>query len=117
MPIRAECPQCGKEYNVAEDKVGRRFQCKRCQANVVVPAAATADPDDPLAGMGDFSDDFMQASWPKKASSGSAKGGGGQAQEAHSESRGQRCPDRYWCRSGRCGRSGGSLVLLPAGRG
>lgn len=72
MPIRVECPQCGKEHNVGDDKAGRRFQCKGCQATVVVPDAAIADPDDPFAGLGD---DFM--SKPARPTSGNASSKGG----------------------------------------
>lgn len=77
MPIRVQCPQCGKEYNVGDDKAGRRFQCKGCQFSVVVPVPAAAEDDDPFAGMDDFSEDYTSPS-PKPAgakNSTSGKGG------------------------------------------
>ncbi len=72
MPIRVQCPQCGKEYNVGDDKAGRRFQCKGCQAPVVVPTSSAAAEDDPFGGMDeDFGNDMAQPARPGGAKSAS----------------------------------------------
>jgi hypothetical protein len=39
MPISADCPRCGKTYQVKDDFAGKKFRCKACQGVVTVPAA------------------------------------------------------------------------------
>src|SRR5215475_14380427 len=42
MPIRACCPQCGANYNLADTLAGKKIRCKKCQGIVPVPTAAAA---------------------------------------------------------------------------
>ncbi len=87
MPIRVQCPQCGKEYNVGDDKAGRRFQCKGCQASVVVPTSSVAEDDDPFAGMDeDFSAGIM--SHGTKPSSGNRSTSGKKGSKGKGDSSG-----------------------------
>ena len=37
MTIRAECQECGKQYQMSDDKAGRKFRCRECEAVVHVP--------------------------------------------------------------------------------
>src|SRR5437016_1962902 len=40
MPIRAQCDNCGKTYNVPDSSAGKRLRCKQCAAVFTVPVAA-----------------------------------------------------------------------------
>ncbi|SFI16350.1 hypothetical protein [Planctomicrobium piriforme] len=40
MSIRAVCPECQQVYKVADEKAGKRFQCKQCSGVVTIPAVA-----------------------------------------------------------------------------
>ncbi len=42
MTIEVEC-QCGKVYKTGEENAGRRFACKQCGAEVVVPEGGEGD--------------------------------------------------------------------------
>jgi hypothetical protein len=42
MAIRFRCPQCNREYQVAEEFAGRQAKCKECGAVVTIPSAAPA---------------------------------------------------------------------------
>jgi hypothetical protein len=37
MTIRAECSECGKQYQMSDDKAGRKFRCRACEAVVHIP--------------------------------------------------------------------------------
>jgi len=37
MTINIECGECGKEYQMSDDKAGRRFRCRGCNTVVHVP--------------------------------------------------------------------------------
>ncbi len=41
MAIRFKCKKCGKGYQVSDDKAGKRFQCRQCEAPLQVPSATT----------------------------------------------------------------------------
>lgn len=43
MTIEVRCAKCGKGYRVTDDKAGRSFRCKECQAKIVVPAGDAED--------------------------------------------------------------------------
>jgi hypothetical protein len=47
MPIRLRCPQCSKEYQVADQYAGSQAKCKSCGATMSIPAAA-APPQAPV---------------------------------------------------------------------
>lgn len=84
MPIRVQCSQCGKEYQVGDDKAGRRFQCKVCQAAVVVPSASAAGDD-----FGDMQDDFGEyMSQPARPSSGKRSSSGKKGKKSKQASSG-----------------------------
>ncbi|MCA9057749.1 MAG: hypothetical protein KDA85_04595 [Planctomycetaceae bacterium] len=38
MSIKVSCGECGKAYQVSDDRAGRKFKCKQCGAIVEVPA-------------------------------------------------------------------------------
>ncbi|MEQ9407028.1 MAG: hypothetical protein RIK87_04850 [Fuerstiella sp.] len=40
MAIGAECPECGRQYRLPDDKAGRKIRCKECGAVVDVPRRA-----------------------------------------------------------------------------
>ncbi|MEZ5944730.1 MAG: RDD family protein [Planctomycetaceae bacterium] len=40
MPINVTCPGCEQQYNVPDEKAGRKFRCKQCQEIVSIPDAA-----------------------------------------------------------------------------
>lgn len=42
MSIRARCPQCAAEYNLADTLAGKKVRCKKCQALIAVPGPAEA---------------------------------------------------------------------------
>src|SRR5216110_2146698 len=42
MPIRAQCKNCGKVYNLPDENGGKRLRCKQCAAAFTVPNAAPA---------------------------------------------------------------------------
>lgn len=44
MGIQCVCPNCGKSYNVPEDKVGHKGRCRSCQNVFVLAASAEAVP-------------------------------------------------------------------------
>lgn len=37
MPISVECEGCGKNYKLGDDKAGKKFKCKECDAVVSIP--------------------------------------------------------------------------------
>jgi len=37
MTINCECGNCGKEYRVSDERAGRKFRCRQCDADVHVP--------------------------------------------------------------------------------
>ena len=37
MTIRAECQECGEQYRMSDEKAGRKFRCRECDAVVYVP--------------------------------------------------------------------------------
>jgi len=37
MAIHVACPECQQNYQVGEDKAGRRFRCKKCEGMIDVP--------------------------------------------------------------------------------
>jgi len=39
MAIHVACPECQQNYQVGEDKAGRRFRCKKCEGMIDVPLA------------------------------------------------------------------------------
>src|ERR1051325_2073837 len=39
MPIRAQCDNCGKTYNLPDQSAGKRLRCKQCAAAFTVPSA------------------------------------------------------------------------------
>ena len=47
MPISADCPKCGKTYQVKDDFAGKKFRCKACEGVVSVPAAGGGSSGDP----------------------------------------------------------------------
>ena len=44
MPVRFECPQCGKTLSAAEGRAGEQAQCD-CGASVPIPEANAAERD------------------------------------------------------------------------
>ncbi|MCA8991875.1 MAG: RDD family protein [Planctomycetaceae bacterium] len=42
MPINVVCPGCEQQYNVPDDKAGRKFRCKQCQEIVSIPDAGSS---------------------------------------------------------------------------
>jgi hypothetical protein len=42
MPIRAQCDNCGKVYNLPDESAGKRLRCKQCAVAFTVPAAPVA---------------------------------------------------------------------------
>lgn len=83
MPISADCPQCGKTYNVKDDLAGKKFRCKECEGVVTVPAAGGGgggkkDPWDDL-DLGSFQDqapaedDEFEAPLPRRRAAGKKK--------------------------------------------
>ncbi|HEV8379452.1 MAG TPA: hypothetical protein VGP99_11430 [Tepidisphaeraceae bacterium] len=40
MPIRAQCDNCGKVYNLPDESAGKRLRCKQCAVAFTVSAAA-----------------------------------------------------------------------------
>lgn len=52
MSISVSCPDCQQAYNVPDDKAGKKFRCKQCQAIVEVPGAQSEFGDvDPFASL------------------------------------------------------------------
>lgn len=51
VTIPVKCVACGADYSVQDDKAGRKFRCKYCEAVVEVPPAAPP-PAVPPPGMG-----------------------------------------------------------------
>ncbi|MCH2202549.1 MAG: hypothetical protein MK102_11310 [Fuerstiella sp.] len=49
MSILAECQECFKQYRVPDDKAGRKFRCRGCNAFVHVPDG--------------HEDEYQDASW------------------------------------------------------
>lgn len=41
MPIAVVCPECGAEYQVADELAGRRVKCRDCQSGIQVSPAAS----------------------------------------------------------------------------
>jgi hypothetical protein len=39
MPIKARCPECGRVYNLGDDRAGQSLECKECGATFDVPGA------------------------------------------------------------------------------
>ncbi|MCA8991753.1 MAG: hypothetical protein KDA88_07230 [Planctomycetaceae bacterium] len=51
MTINIKCPECSSAYEVPDDKAGKKFRCKSCQAIVEIPGGDTFGPsNDPFAG-------------------------------------------------------------------
>jgi len=46
MTIELNCPECGEEYNIADENAGRRFKCKACDAVISVPGGGSGFLDD-----------------------------------------------------------------------
>ena len=42
MPIRAQCDNCGKVYNLPDESAGKRLRCKQCAVAFTVPSLAPA---------------------------------------------------------------------------
>jgi hypothetical protein len=42
MPLRIKCRHCGKPFSVWEDLVGKKVQCPKCKASMVVPSGKLA---------------------------------------------------------------------------
>src|SRR4051812_19656274 len=42
MPIRAQCDNCGKVYNLPDESAGKRLRCKQCAVAFTVPSAPLA---------------------------------------------------------------------------
>src|SRR5947199_10696247 len=42
MPIRAQCNNCGKVYNLPDESAGKRLRCKQCAVAFTVPSLAPA---------------------------------------------------------------------------
>jgi len=60
MTIQVNCPECDKEYQVTDDKAGKRFKCRECEAVVSVPSGRPSrrkEEDDFDDGFGDDFDD------------------------------------------------------------
>lgn len=87
MPISADCPQCGKTYQVKDDFAGKKFRCKACEGVVSVPAAGGGSSGDPwddldLNSFGDRERDedgneFEAPPAPRRRSKGKKKSRGG----------------------------------------
>ena len=39
MSIQVRCGNCGADYEVSDDKAGKKFKCRSCDATVRVPLA------------------------------------------------------------------------------
>jgi hypothetical protein len=44
MPIRVQCDNCRRVYNLPDDNAGKRLRCKQCAVAFTVPAPAAAAP-------------------------------------------------------------------------
>jgi hypothetical protein len=44
MPIRAQCSNCSRVYNLPDDNAGKRLRCKQCAVVFTVPAAPASAP-------------------------------------------------------------------------
>ncbi len=44
MPIRVQCDNCGRVYNLPDDNAGKRLRCKQCAVAFTVPTPAAAAP-------------------------------------------------------------------------
>src|SRR5436305_3394847 len=42
MPIRAQCNNCGKVYNLPDESAGKRLRCKQCAVAFTVPNLTSA---------------------------------------------------------------------------
>src|SRR4051794_22099614 len=40
MPIKVKCSECGRAYNLGDDRAGQALECKGCGATFDVPDAA-----------------------------------------------------------------------------
>ena len=40
MTIRVECQKCSKQYQMSDDKAGRKFRCRACEAVIHIPDEA-----------------------------------------------------------------------------
>ncbi|QDT91774.1 DUF1559 family PulG-like putative transporter [Gimesia algae] len=43
MTISFKCKKCGKNYKVSDDKAGKKFKCRQCEAPVRIPELETDD--------------------------------------------------------------------------
>jgi len=53
MPIRAQCDNCGKVYNLPDTSAGKRLRCKQCAVAFTVPslgATGSLSAGEPMAG-------------------------------------------------------------------
>jgi|GEM_PF-1589230 len=46
MPIRVECPECGKSLNVRDELRGKKIACPKCEEVIKVPAGKKSRPAD-----------------------------------------------------------------------
>src|SRR5436190_1418658 len=44
MTIIASCPQCARQYSLADEFAGQQFRCPQCSAMFVAPAATHSQP-------------------------------------------------------------------------
>jgi hypothetical protein len=46
MPIQFKCPECGKQYKVADEAAGKRTKCRECDNPIQIPMAKRKESQD-----------------------------------------------------------------------
>ena len=80
MSIAVQC-DCGKKYQVGDDKAGKKFRCKACNEVVAIPKPA-AEPADEWDEFDDFGDEWNDEPAPQPAKRSTSKGKSGKGRKS-----------------------------------